>query len=79
MLPMPPTRLMLDSFHHTGSMMNNSWMYPPPKIQTVSQVPLPKPILLVFPKPLLPKPILPTFLEPRSRPIVGRPDFGNNW
>jgi hypothetical protein len=57
---------MLDSFHHTGSMMNNSWMYPPPKIQTVSQLPLLKPIL-------------PTFLEPRSSPIIGRPDFGSKW
>jgi hypothetical protein len=63
---MLPTMRMLDNLRNTGSMMNNNWGYQPPKILTVSQLPLSKPIL-------------PTFLEPRNRSIIGRPDFDNSW
>jgi len=63
---MLPTMRMLDNLRNTGSMMDDRWRYQPPKIQTVSQSSL-------F------KPILPTFLEPRNRPIIGRPDFGSKW
>jgi hypothetical protein len=76
---MPPTMRMLDNLRNTGSLMDNSWRDLPPKVQPVSQVPLPKPILPMFPDPLPPKPIRPTFLEPWNRPIIGRPGFGNRW